>query len=188
MLAMPQPMPRLALIIIDMINALDFAEGRQLLRHALPVAARIARLRQRCRAADVPVIYANDNYGQWRSDFRDVVAICAHADSLGAPLAAAVPPAEYDYFVLKPMHSGFYQTPLEALLQNLGATRLILTGLSGDSCVLATAADGRMRGFEVLVPADCTASISKPRNDGALRLLRESLQIDTRVSSRIRLG
>lgn len=179
--------PQLSLIIIDMINTLDFPEGRRLLRHAIPVSARIARLKGRCRAAGVPVIYANDNYGQWRSDFRDVVAICSHAGALGAPLAAALPPQQDDYFVLKPMHSGFFQTPLEALLQSLGTTRLILTGLAGDSCVLATATDARMRGFEVLVPADCTASITKPRNDGALRLLKESLLIDTRVSSRIRL-
>ncbi|MGH8075792.1 MAG: cysteine hydrolase family protein [Lysobacter sp.] len=177
----------LALIIIDMINALDFPEGRSLLRHALPVSARIARLKTRCRRAGVPVIYANDNYGQWRSDFRDVVAICSHASVTGAPLAMALLPEQDDYFVLKPMHSGFFQTPLEALLQNLGTARLIVTGLAGDSCVLATAADARMRGFEVHVPADCTASISKPRNDRALSLLKDSLQIDTRPASRIRL-
>lgn len=171
-----------------MINALDFAGGRSLLRHALPVGSRIARLKARCRRAGVPVIYANDNYGQWRSDFRDVVAACSHGDSLGAPLAAALPPAQDDYFVLKPMHSGFFQTPLEALLQGLGATRLIVTGLAGDSCVLATATDAHMRHFDVHVPADCTASITKARNDRALGLLKTSLQIDTRVAARIRLA
>lgn len=181
------PSPRLALIIIDMINALDFREGRSLLRHALPVSARIARLKARCRRAGVPVVYANDNYGQWRSDFREVVAVCSRADSLGAPLAAALSPEPDDYFVLKPMHSGFFQTPLEALLQSLGATRLVVTGLAGDSCVLATATDAHMRGFEVHVPADCTASVSRPRNDRALGLLKTSLEIDTRIAARLRL-
>jgi nicotinamidase-related amidase len=44
---------------------------------------------------------------------------------------------EHDYFVLKPKHSAFYQTPLDILLKHLGARRLILIGLCTNSCVVA---------------------------------------------------
>jgi nicotinamidase-related amidase len=84
--------PTRALIIIDMINALDFPEGSRLLKQALPVAIRIARLKRRLKAAGVPTIYVNDNFTHWLNDFGELVAICSQDNVLGAPLARALPP------------------------------------------------------------------------------------------------
>src|SRR4029453_17310074 len=55
-----------ALLLIDVINDLEFPEGDQLLRHALPMARQIAALKRRAKQAGVPVIYVNDNFGRWR--------------------------------------------------------------------------------------------------------------------------
>ena len=176
-----------ALLIIDMINALDFPEGGKLLRTALPAARSIARMKQRLKARGVPAIYVNDNYGQWRSDFQHVVAQCIAQDSLGAPLAKLLRPEDDDFFVLKPERSGFRDTPLRMLLQQLDARTLILTGIALDVCVFATATDADMHGIQLYVPSDCVASQTPGRKQASLKLLRDSLQVDTRPSRSITL-
>jgi len=176
-----------ALLIIDMINALDFPEGGKLLRTALPAARRIAHLRQRLKSRGVPTIFVNDNYGQWRSDFKQVIARCAAPGSLGAPLVELLRPEDDDFFILKPERSGFRDTPLRMLLTELDVARLILTGIALDVCVIATASDADMHGFELHVPADCVASETPGRRTASLKLLRDSLQADTRPSRTITL-
>src|SRR5689334_5103401 len=104
-----------ALLIIDMLSRWDFEDADALLAHAAPIAPRIAALKARCRSARVPVVYANDNHGRWRSDFRQVVAAALEGDGQGAQVARQLAPDEHDYFVLKPKHSGFHATPLDLL-------------------------------------------------------------------------
>jgi nicotinamidase-related amidase len=171
-----------ALIIIDMINDLEFEGGDQLLAHALPVVEAIAALKQHARAAGIPVIYANDNFGRWRSDLRDTVEHCLHDGVRGQRLAERLEPSGEDYFVLKPKHSAFFSTTLDTLLRYLGARRLILTGIAGDNCVLITAVDAYLRDFEVIVPADCLASISDEENARALAYMQRVLHADTTAS------
>lgn len=161
-----------ALVIIDMINTLDFPGGDQLLRHALPVARRIARLKRRLRQQDVPAIYVNDNFTHWLNDFSELVAICSQDIVRGAPLARLLAPQNDDYTVLKPHNSAFFNTPLEPLLRFLGAQRVLLSGIAGDQCVLASAIDAHMRGLDVVVVQDAIASITPQRNRNALAVLR----------------
>ena len=66
----------IALIIVDVINDLDFPEAKQLARFIPALADSIARLKRRAKAAGVPVIYVNDNFGRWRSDFRALIEHC----------------------------------------------------------------------------------------------------------------
>ena len=171
-----------ALVIIDMINPLDFPGGAQLLRHAKPVARRIAGLKQRLKAEGVAAIYVNDNFTHWRNDFGELVAICSQPDVLGAPLARALPPEEDDYTILKPQHSAFYNTPLEVLLRQLHVQRVILTGIAADHCILASAIDAHMREFAVVVPRDCVASNTPQRNRNALALIKNMDVLVTRAS------
>ena len=111
-----------ALILIDVINHFEFPDGDALLKNALPMAARLAKLKERCRKAGIPAIYVNDNFGQWRSDAKMLLARCLDSNCVGKPFVERVRPGDDDYFVLKPMHSAFYQTPLEILLRYLGAS------------------------------------------------------------------
>ncbi|WAS90960.1 cysteine hydrolase family protein [Nannocystis punicea] len=175
-----------ALLIIDMINGFDFPEGERLRRQAEAAAERIAALAARARAAGVPVIYVNDNFGRWRSDFRRVLEH-VRTHTAGAAIAERLAPAERDYFVLKPRHSGFLGTSLEVLLHHLQARCLILTGIAGDLCVLFTAMDAYMRGYELRAPADCIASADQADNRRALELLRESMRVDTAPAESIDL-
>jgi nicotinamidase-related amidase len=175
-----------ALLLIDVINAMEFEGGDELARAALPAARRLAELRQRARALGIPVIYANDNFGRWRSDFREVVE---HAldDVPGRPIAQLLRPDEDDYFVLKPKHSAFYATTLDVLLRYLGARHLVMGGFSGDVCVLFTAGDAYMRDLHVHVPSDCIASVHEEENRRALAYMRRVLEVRTAPSTALDL-
>src|ERR1043166_7103120 len=176
-----------ALLLIDVINDLDFPEANQLLRYARPMARKLLHLKERAKKAGVPVIYVNDNFGRWLSDFRRQVAHCLRGDSRGHEIVSLLQPEEDDYFVLKPKHSGFFSTTLDTLLRYLGSRKLILTGIAGNFCVLFTANDAYMRDYELIIPSDCTASNSAEENREALALMRKFLKADTRPSARIRL-
>lgn len=176
-----------ALLLIDVINDLEFPEGEQLLQRALPMARRVVELKRRAKAAGVPTIYANDNFGRWRSDFNAQVQHCLHDDVIGRPLAELLAPEDDDYFVLKPKHSAFFSTTLDILLHYLGVKTLILAGVAGDICVLFTANEAYMRDFSLIVPSDCVASNSDDENEHALRQMARVLKADTRASAELDL-
>jgi nicotinamidase-related amidase len=176
-----------ALVLIDVINDLEFDGGEDLLRYALPMAERLAAFKRRAKEAGIPVIYANDNFGRWRSDFPKLVRDCLEPGVRGRTLVALLQPEEDDYFILKPRHSAFYQTNLDILLKYLGVETLILTGVAGDFCVLFTANDAYMREFRVIVPADCIASEDPSYNRQALSLIERVLKGDIRPSTEIEL-
>jgi nicotinamidase-related amidase len=175
----------IALVLIDVINDLDFPEAEELLRYARPMARKILRLKQRAKKAGVPVIYVNDNFGRWRSDFRRQVVHCLRDKSRGHEIVSLLQPEEDDYFVLKPKHSGFFSTTLETLLRYLGSRKLILTGIAGNFCVLFTANDAYMRDYELVIPSDCTVSNTAKENRQALALMRKFLKADTRPSTKV---
>ena len=177
-----------ALILIDVINDLEFEGGESLLRYALPMAERIAALKRRAKQHGIPVIYANDNYGRWQSDFTRQVAHCLEDGVRGRPVVELLRPEEDDYFVLKPKHSGFYSTTLDTLLNYLKATTLILTGMAANVCVLFTAGDAFMRDFHLYVPADCVASIDPEENAHALKQMAVVLHADTTPSDQLDLA
>lgn len=167
-----------ALLLIDVINDLEFPEGRALLPEALKMARAIKKLKTRAKAAGIPCIYVNDNFGIWQSDFRSVVQHCLEDGVRGEPLAQMLEPEEDDYFVLKPKHSGFYSTTLDTLLEYLDAKALIMTGLAGNICVLFTANDAYLRDFRLFVPRDCCASNSIEDNKHALEQMKKVLKAD----------
>lgn len=176
-----------ALLIIDMINDLDFAAGHKMLPEATQAARAILSLRQQAGTAGVPVVYVNDNYGQWHSERSLIVDHCAREGAVGRELVEMLRPEKDDYFVIKPQFSGFYSTNLPALLPRLGASRLILTGVAADICVLFTAADAHMRQYELWVPSDCVASSDPQRTRWALEIMQHSMEAEIRPTTELRL-
>jgi nicotinamidase-related amidase len=177
----------IALVLIDVINDLDFPEADQLLRYARPMARKLVALKSRAKQAGIPVIYVNDNFGRWRSDFRRQVVHCLRESSRGHEIVRLLQPDEDDYFVLKPKHSGFFSTTLDTLLRYLGSKKLILGGVAGNFCVLFTANDAYMRDYELVIPSDCIASNTAEENRQALGLMKKFLKADTRPSAKLRL-
>lgn len=176
-----------ALLILDMISDFAFEDGARICAAALAIAPPISRLKQRAASAGVPVIYANDNRGRWRSDFAAQLRQSARAGSRGAAIARRLAPDPVDYCILKPKHSAFYSTVLGTLLEHLGVTRLILTGVTAHQCVLFTANDAYVRDLELSIPRDCVASESQAATKLALQYFRDVLGADLARSPEIRL-
>lgn len=174
----------IALVLIDFINLLPGGTS-SLGARAVHAARNTASLKNRARAARIPVIYANDHFGDWRSDFPSLVRKCESASRHTRHLAEILCPGKDDYSVLKPMHSAFYGTPLEFLLDELAVRRLILTGLEADICVLFTGQDAHMRRFALWIPADCVASRSERRRSSALEFMRQNLKASTQPSTSV---
>ena len=179
---------RYALLLIDVINQLDFEGAAKIAPRAHAMARRVAALKRRAAAAGVPCIYVNDNFGQWRSDLRALVARGLDTGSRGRDLVQMLLPEDDDYFVLKPLHSGFYSTTLDLLLRELGVRTLVICGLATEACVLFTASDAYIRGFEVIVPADGCASESPARHRAALAIMRKMLKCETSPCADISFG
>lgn len=163
---------RSALLLVDVINTFEFPGGDELLAAALRTAPCIKALKRRAREMGVPVIYANDNFGRWRSNIEQLVQRCTEPACRSRAFVEQIAPEADDYVVLKPKHSAFYQTPLDLLLKHLGTERLILAGFSTNSCILFTAHDAYMRDLKLFVPSDCVASQNPEDHEVALEQMR----------------
>src|SRR5690242_6058490 len=172
--------PRTALLVIDFMHPLEFAGGARLAPAAVRAAQRTAALKR--RLARAPVIYCNDNFGHWNSDFAAVIAYCHARGGAPARFAELLAPTPRDYSILKPRHSTFFGTPLEFLLDELGVRRLVLTGLVADNCIMFTAHDAYLRKYALRVPSDCTASERSCWCREALQYMARVTKADMRPS------
>lgn len=171
-----------ALLIVDFITPLNFEGAEHLAPGAVAAARATGALRRQLASSGVPVVYANDNYGLWQSNFRAMVAHCLGLPGEVGEITRLVAPGQQDIAILKPRHSAFYGTPLELLLDQMKVERLVLAGLSTDMCVQMTAVDAYLRRYPTWVPADCTAAPSEEARDQALRYMARVLHCDTRPS------
>jgi nicotinamidase-related amidase len=174
-----------ALILIDVINDMEFDSGEALLKNALPAARALAKMRRRAKDAGIPVIYVNDNFGKWRSDFRQQLGHVLEDGVRGEPVAKLLRPDEQDYFVLKAKHSGFYHTQLDLLIEYLKVRTVVMAGFATDMCVLFTASDAYLRDLEIIVPPDCSASVTLEHHQGALEHMSRVLHVKTIPSTEI---
>ncbi len=164
---------RTALLLIDIFSLFDFPGGRQLGPLAAQAAVRAVALRRAFDARELPVIHANDNFGDWKRDFPALVKACRQHGGPAADIADLLTPRPSDYFILKPKHSAFLATPLPVLLAKLDVKRLVLAGMALDSCVLATAMDANSREYETIVAREATAALPD-RRQPALQTLQRS--------------
>ncbi|MCK8494245.1 cysteine hydrolase [Spirosoma sp. RP8] len=177
-----------ALLIIDMINDLEFPGGENVLEPAEKAAEKIAHLKKQAKELKIPVIYANDNFGKWRSDFNELIDHCLNDGVRGQRLVELLKPDREDYIVLKPKHSIFFATTLDALLTYLHVEQLVIMGISADVCVQFSANDAYMRDFGLYVPADCVASQSAENTKQAVDYMARVLRADTTPSDKLDLS
>lgn len=169
---------RTVLVLVDVINALEFEGGDKFKRSFRAMSKNLQKLVQRARAASIPVIYVNDNFGKWRSDFKTQIAHCIGPDSPNRDNVLRLLPEESDYYVLKPKHSAFYACPFNLLLRSIQAENVIFTGISAESCILFTATDAYLREYKVILAKDCLASESAAKMRNALQIMRLSLKAE----------
>ncbi|KAB2593904.1 isochorismatase family cysteine hydrolase [Streptomyces arboris] len=162
-----------ALIVVDMINAYDHPDAELLVpavRTALPP---LTRLIDRARTEGVPVIYANDNFGEWRSHHGEIIE--ATLAGKNAELVEPVLPDDDSLFVVKARHSIFYETPLSYLLSQLGVDHVVLCGQVTEQCILYSALDAHIRQLRVTVPEDAVAHIHEDLAGAALRMMERNM-------------
>jgi nicotinamidase-related amidase len=178
----PKDLPRSkqALVLVDFMNPLDFPGAEDLAPAALEAARATARLKRELSRRGVPTIYANDNFGIWYSEFGAMVQALLKQAGPSGSIAKLLKPRRGDLTVLKPMHSAFFGSPLDILLEKMGVEKLVFAGLATDICVKLTAMDGFLRGFRMAVPADCTAAESPEKKSAALEYMRDILKCDVR--------
>ncbi len=179
----PPPRARRVLLIIDFINPLDFEGAEELAEPAIDAAHATAGLRRDLCEQGVPVVYVNDNFGHWQSDFAGLTARCRKMGGPAAALVRRIAPSSGDLTVLKPRHSAFHQTPLELLLTQMGARELVITGLATDLCVQFSAMDAFVRGYKLWVPEDCTAAQNPERKRAALDWMALALRSRTTAAA-----
>ena len=170
-------MPRRALVVIDMINTYDHEDAEKLRESAEQVVPVLGEMVQRARAAGAPIIYVNDNFGQWRSDHRALVQDALEGEH--ASLVEPIVPDEDAMFVVKARHSIFYETPLEYLLRQEDVEDIVLTGQATEQCILYSALDAHIRHIPVLVPREAVAHIHADLAEAALRMMQ--LNMEARV-------
>jgi nicotinamidase-related amidase len=176
-----------ALLLIDVLNDLDFPDSAGLIKIAPKLAGNIAALKSRCRKAGIPAIYVNDNRGKWRSNFSTVLDHCLRPDSPGKALVEPLIPAPDDYIILKPKHSAFYATPLDTLLNYLQTKTIIVAGLTTDACILTTACEIHIRDLNLFIPDDCVAATDEKRHALATELMSGSFGARMTPSRRLNL-
>lgn len=169
-----------ALLLVDTISDFAFDGGEKLVNPAAEAAKGIAACKRAAHARGIPTIYANDNFGRWQWDFRKLVDYCLGLENRGREIVKWLQPEPEDYFVLKPKHSAFFSTSLDALLHKLGTKRLILVGFTAHQCLLFTANDAFMRDYELCIPRDCTASPFDEESEYAFRHFSRALKADVR--------
>jgi ureidoacrylate peracid hydrolase len=139
----------------------------------------IARVLTQARQRRLPIVYLTMTFdgeppggaGFWTME-REVRWVAA-----GEPLQARVPSARLpagvkdndilpeltpepdDIVVVKPRHSGFYNTELDTMLKVRGITALIFTGGTTSICVESTLRDAAFRDYRCVLLADCTAEL-----------------------------
>lgn len=176
---------RTALLVVDMLNDYAHPDGDALRRSAEDVVPVIARLRDRARDEDVPVVHVNDNHGSWESD-RDALVTVAR-EGAGAALIDPVAPTDDAPFITKARHSVFYGSPLQYLLEHESIGRLILVGQVTEQCILYSALDAYIRHFQLVVPRDAVAHIDAGLADAALRMMERNMQADVVAADDVQL-
>lgn len=144
-----------ALLVID---ELGDPTGGPLEAVLLPSILQTAKLTTAARAAGMPVIFTNDAHIPGLD--RELVLWGTHGIA-GTPEAQTSPlldPQPTDYVVEKRRYSGFFQTGLLLLLNELDVDTLICCGMDTNICVKHTVADAYFNNFNIIVVEDATAT------------------------------
>lgn len=171
---MNENLDKTAVVFVDLINTFDFPGSERLLENTKEILPNIIKLKQFAKNNHLPVIYVNDHYGLWQADFNKILEYCTNENS--KEVIAQIEPTSDDYFLIKPQHSAFFQTPLQSLLKELDKDHLILAGVAGDICILFTAKDAYMHQMNLTIPSNCMASEEKENNDYALYLMQSVMK------------
>jgi nicotinamidase-related amidase len=159
-----------------MLNPYEHREAERLAGRVEGALPGIEALLARAVDTEIPIVYVNDNYGDWNSSVSELAdrAIEGAHPELVKPV---LPPSGHS-FVIKARHSIFYGTPLEYLLDQMGVDRLVLCGQVTEQCIFYSALDAHVRHFRVAIPTDGVAAIYDHLAKAALEMMERNLSAE----------
>jgi nicotinamidase-related amidase len=175
-----------ALLVVDMLNPYDHPEAEELAAHVAEALPAVEALLRGADEAEAPVVYVNDNYGDWNSSSEELAR--SALDGVHRELVEPVLPREGDSFVVKARHSTFYETPLEYLLDQMGIGRLVFAGQVTEQCILYSALDAYVRHFDVVIATDAVAAIYDDLGDAALKMMERNMSAELVESAEVGWG
>ena len=162
-----------ALIVVDALNPFDHDDADALAESVAGTVEPIASLVAEARERDLPVVYVNDNYGDWNSSPSELAE--RGLEGAHPELVEPLLPPDDALFVIKARHTIFYETPLNYLLTQIGARAVVLAGQVTEQCILDSALDAYIRHLEVRIPRDAVAHIHEDLADAACRMMDRNM-------------
>jgi nicotinamidase-related amidase len=169
--------PKTALLIVDMLNSYEHEDAEPLAESVREVLPCIVKLREDAASApDALTVYVNDNNDQWDVDREEIVdwALAGKQPDLVEPIA----PRERVPFIVKGRHSIFYQTAVDHFLRLEEIERLVLCGQVTEQCILYSALDAYIRGYDIVVPRDAVAHIDADLARAALAMMESNMHAE----------
>jgi len=164
-----------ALLVIDMLNdfiregaALEVPAGRSIVKS-------IRREIDKAHKTNEPVIYLCDRHAPKDPEFQYWPKHAVRGTE-GAEIIEELKPGPKDTVIAKTTYSGFFDSALQDTLKQLGVEKVRLVGVCTNICVLYTAADAVMRGYEAEVIDDATAALTDDDHNFALRQIHDVLK------------
>ena len=164
-----------ALLVIDMLNDFVLKGAPLYVPRARRIVPQLKRRITRARRENVPIIYICDKHRKDDSEFRIWPKHAVNGTS-GSEIITELKPRSCDYIIDKTTYSSFYRTKLEKLLKKLGTKKLVIMGVCTEICVLYTAMDAFMRGYQVVVPENCVAGLTEPDHRFGLKQIERNLK------------
>lgn len=165
-----------ALLVIDMLNDFVLDSGKLTCGKASQaiIPAIIAQASE-ARKKAIPVLYVCDNHLPDDQEFKLYPPHCITGTE-GAQIVSELRPATNDFIIPKRRYNGFFETQLDLTLRELDVKELIITGVCTNICVFYTAADARMRGYDIIIPKSCVASFDLQAHEFALREMEKIIK------------
>jgi len=175
-----------ALVVLDMLNAYEHEEAEELARGVAATIGGVRTLIDRAHEAEVPVVYVDDNHGDWNSSSEELAAKAMAGRH--PELVEPVLPAEGDAFVIKARHDAFYETPLEYLLAQMRVDRIVFAGQVTEQCVFYSALDAYVRHFRPVIATDAVAAIYADLAEAALQMMERNMDAELGRAADLTLG
>ena len=126
--------------------------------------------------SDKLTVYVNDNGDRWEADRGALVELALGGEH--PELVEPIVPGEEVPFMMKGRHSIFYETALHHLLRINDVKRVVLVGQVTEQCILYSALDAYIRGYEVVVPRDAVAHIHPELGEAALAMMERNMHAE----------
>jgi nicotinamidase-related amidase len=168
--------PAIATLIVDMLNPYDHEDGDAL---AEQVRSRIEPIQAQIAAtpdAGAELIYANDNYDDFTATSDDLAR--AALEGRHPDLVEPILPPDGSLFVEKVRHSAFYESSLNHLLRIKEIDTLVIAGQTTEQCILYTALDAYIRGFQLRVVRDAVAPLDDDLGHAALVMMERNMKAE----------